>query len=649
MKIFKYIYSLVILLAVGACTSDNEIFLNPDNSSSDNGLEIECSVIIPGLSTASTRGVMGDYPTDGNLKLTLLEFTVGDNGYNSLRTDVYQAVCTSTTAVANGGKVTFKVTLNGTTDARKLHLIVADDYVTPPDDAVTEAAVLTSSSLTVTNSREAYWGEVILEDGYLSITDNEDGTTSITPRTDYIKQKLTDVPVIRNFAKVTVTENVSNFDLLGFVIVNKPTRGSMVPWDASTLSTPDLLSGSDMKAFSSLSYGGILPANTGFDNQETDDTFKASTALNANGTVAWPTSYDYMYEHPYESSRHTYLVLYGNFRASSTSAWVPYYYKVDFGSQVATGFDYYNIIRNYNYIVTITDVNAPGYETLSEAMSKRVYNNITADVKMQSISDGNNMLTVSSTKHVFIQNGTTAADDFTFEAIYISDVTGSKTLASDKLYISGLEVGTVIASVDSTISAVKKVFTITPQVLGTNESQREQTFTVFDGEGLGRDISLILTRPYKLTNVFVRNDSIYTTTETVSEAISTNAGAPFTLFFNMPAGMPEEIFPLTFQVESQNQIMENLAGGGMTVTTGPSLFDPNVTAISYVKDISYSEYQYAYNSNNDGINISVTDTSHLIRCRLSTITSGTANDSIIVHNEYFDDAKIEITRSASAN
>lgn len=637
MKFLNYISLAVSALLVGGC-ADQEILTVPNEVEESNGLEIVGTLDIPDLGSALTRGTIGESSTDANLKLTILEFEDGADSRSSFLQNVYKAECIGTTAVGDGGKVTFRVTLNGTTESRKLHFIVADDYVNPPSGS--EAAVFGSPSTDlITNGYEAYWGMKTIKGGYVTVTTNEDGTTATTPKTQFLKEQLTDVPVVRNFAKFTVTENVSGFEVLGYTLVNVPTSGTMVPWDAANLKVPDLLDGNAMKAYKDLSYSGIIPGSSGFKNQETDPEFTGSSAYGDDGLLRWKTDAQYMYEHPYESSRHTYMVIYGIYNGTNG------YYKVDFGESNGFGFEYYNILRNFNYVVNVTAVYAAGYATLSEAIGGRSFNNIVADTKMLSVSNGQNLLTVDATRHIFVQAADTTAKDYTFTVSYVEDITGSKTQASKKLYTSGLVVGDVIAKVDSVRTDAVLTYTITPKTLSDN-AEKTQTFRVFDGNGIGREITLVLTKPYTYSNVIVRTGTNDTPLgATTSESIGTSHGAEFTLYFNLPAGMPEAVFPLTFQIESKNQILENNQVGTLVVNTGPSLFNPNDVAISYLKTVSYNEYQYAYGSDGD-LNIGTLNRSHTIRCRFKTITSGTAGDkdSIIIHNEYFTDETITVTR-----
>lgn len=72
---------------------------------------------------------------------------------------------------------------------------------------------------------------------------------------------LTNVPLIRNFGKITVVNGATaNFTLEGFAVVNTPTSGSVAPWNYTAMRFPDYLDASGSQFdYSALSYGGMLP------------------------------------------------------------------------------------------------------------------------------------------------------------------------------------------------------------------------------------------------------------------------------------------------------------------------------------------------------------------------------------------------------
>lgn len=641
-KIFRYIWILGITLVAAACSSDE---MSPDVAGSPDVVgetfDVTLSVDMPDLSHAGTRGIFGDTPGTG-LKLTLLEFAPGNDAATSFITNVYNAETLDATNVANGGVVRFKVTLNTTSSPRRLHLMIAGDYVTCGYGS--EATLL--PSITQDVNHEAYWGQVEFPDGY-STTPDADGNSTLLPE---VKEKLTEVPVVRNFARVTVTENLDNFELYGFELINVPTRGTIAPWSAETLSVPRLIDEStkSMLPYSVLSstYRGILPAGCGFTNQEGDVRVEGWD----NGTRFSRYS-RYLYEHPFESSRHTYLIVKGVYNRSG----VPTYYKLDIGnvSEENGVFSHYNILRNISYDVVINGVSAAGAPTVADAIDGVTFNNISADTRtnnMPSVSDGENMLIVGTTSVVFVEED----KPFDLTMQYITDVTGSKTVANDRLQMQWLgeddaplsspESGEVVKSVTQTTVGDQIVLKVTPKK--PTPVTRLQKLRITDGNGLQRVVTFVLRVPWDMSGFLVQGGILNVPTVNVSQNVGTGAGYEFTLYFNLPDGIPESVFPLQFQIEANPQNIENNPVGTLTVATGPSLFDPNVPAISYVKTVTYNEYLYKYRGEIGSVlDIGSSNADHRVRCRFRTIVAGTGTTRVKIFNVYFNSAETTFVRN----
>ena len=124
----KYIFILLALAGLSACSTE-ELMDNQPESGNSNPFEVTVSVAIPDMPTSQTRGILGETP-GANLKLTILEFEKGADAANTNLTKIYQAETTSPTDVANDGTVKFKVTLNSTSSAKVLHLMIADEFIT---------------------------------------------------------------------------------------------------------------------------------------------------------------------------------------------------------------------------------------------------------------------------------------------------------------------------------------------------------------------------------------------------------------------------------------------------------------------------------------------------------------------------------------
>ncbi|MDE7351284.1 MAG: hypothetical protein K2N25_09465 [Muribaculaceae bacterium] len=650
-------------------------------------MTVSGSIAIPDMPVMHTRGAFGDTPNNG-LKLTVLEFDLAVTAAQSFITNVYQAELKTVSGVANEGVVTFDITLKAAATPKVLHFMIADDFVSVPADGGSVASLLPSLSVgNQTSHPEAYWGYVEFPNGFSKV----DADNNVVLRDD-VKTKLANIPVIRNFAKITVTNSTANFELLGFDVVSCPTSGTIAPWNTSKQEIPALLSKTGdvnaMKSYSEISassepeipglpYSGIIPDNVGFYNQEA----QAKNWVDGDNSNMRSTRARYLYEHPYESTRRTYIIVNGNYTSTNngTTTTTRGFYKIDIGNIKDDGtFDYYNIIRNINYNIIINNVYAPGTETVAQAIERAPFNNLLASTEtssMLNVSDGNNMLIVNDVNHVIVNDGSEVKILYR----YITDVTGNKTQDNSiPKYIVGE--GDVIkknTSGDYEISeatyrepapSTTEWVELTVKTNDPDEYQtKEQTVTIVDGNGLGRTITLILHKPWNYS-IISGNGVEYTATvkpeapnyygtaiipATAVPEVSNAAGAEFTVYFNLPDGLPDSIFPLDFTLEAKYQGVENNKKGTMLVTSGTSLFDPNVTAIQYIKSVSLNEYKYQYNGTDDsnGFDTGKANTSHTIRCRFTSISAVNNNsDGVIrIYNEYFVNPKFSTADDSTAD
>lgn len=615
-------------------------------------MTVTCTVNIPEMAQTLTRGYIGE-EVGANLKLTVLEFSAANKDLNASQwwlRNVFHAETTSQTNVANGGTVTFKVTLKSSDQPTRLHLMITNDYIKIPEQG-SEATLF--PSLTVSNNVEAYWGVVQFNDG-LTKTTNENGEVKVELLPE-VEAGLKNVPVIRNFARIRVTNQAqaNGFQLYGFGVIHMPTQGSIAPinTDVENPNVPTLNSGSSMLSYANISkvYSGFTPTTATFINTEVDASKWQYSATQTNITLADK----YIYEHPYESTRRTYLIVYGTYNGT------PGYYKIDIGNLNSDNvFEYYNIIRNIDYNVRILSVNAAGSASVEEALSRAPYNNLMAATEtssMLNVSDGNNMLIVNDTNHIIVEDNATV--DVLYR--YIKNVTNSPSESNGDLPEPiGLVPGPVIKSVGAkqTYTDASGANWVKYTITCNNPTDKVQTqdFTIVDGNGLGRIIHLVLRNPWQYaemaTGVYavVKRGTSDTYSSTTNDVISNAAQQPLTVYFNLPDGLPESMFPLVFQLESKNQGIENNKIGTLVVASGPSLFDSSKIAISYHKTVSYAEYCYNYvtgDTSND-IDVNSPNTNHTVRCRFLTITATNDNDAAIrIHNEYFSpDATVSFIR-----
>lgn len=640
-------------LVLGACSEET---LRPDVPDAGGEEGVRVSIAIPDMPRLATRA-FGDTPA-ADLKLTVFEFEKGSDPTNTFLTKIYQAETLTQTNVANGATVDFRINdLLMTESPRVLHFVVAPQHL----DAKYASEAVVFSNLSVRDNSQAYWGRVEFPNGYGTVDKN------MKPQlTDEAKQKLTGVNVLRNFAKVSVevaTVATSNFQLTGFELVNVPTSGTVAPYNSGRQEFPQMFDDAGkMLGYLAVAgngsgqqgYGGIMPANCGFRNLEENFSPVAD-----GGRPAWSTSPAYLYEHPFESTRRTYVILRGNYRPTTTDAWQTCYYKIDLVrlNEESGMTEYYDILRNYDFHINVTGVSAPGASTASEAISGVSYNNISADVDardMLQISDGSNIVEVSKTNIIFTN---TTPVEFLYRYSPVGGFSSETTNA--KLHTNGLNAGDVIASVTDPevytdadgVVWVKRV--ITPKPI-PEAGTREQSFYVVDADGLGREIRLVAHVPYDYSDieVYPGSENGRPTSAAGQGTVSPLSGQPFTVYFNLPAGMPEAMFPLTFILESNRQNMENNPIGTLVVTSGQTGFPTTevyeVPRIKYRKTVSYAEYLYKTDANNnlitDGAGNYVENTDHTVRCRFRTINSlaelpGAPTQTVtylLISNDYFN-------------
>ncbi len=645
------------MLSLAGCVADAPL---PGGDSPSAGEGVTVSLRVPEMLQQTTRA-FGDRPAAG-LKLTVLEFEMGSDPTSSFLTKVYQGEVEGSTNEDNATAVDYRIPgLLITESPRVLHFVLAPEYM----DAryASEAVVMTG--LSVTDANQAYWGRVEFPTGFGSI--DEKGKASLN---DDAKNRLAMVDMLRNFAKVTasVAESAqSRFELTGFELVNVPTAGTVAPYNLTAGSFPELVNPQTgkMRPYAEVGeqgegatpYEGVMPPNTGFRNLDTDF---APAAY--GGRAQWSTSAAYMYEHPFESTRHTYVLLRGNYRESPTSAWQEnHYYKIDlvYNSEESGMTEYYNLIRNYDFHINVKSVVAPGAATPSEAIAGVSFNNISADVDardMLQISDGSNIVEVSHTHIVF-------TNDTPVEFLYRYFPVGGKSseASNAELQTRQLQSGEVLASVgaaetfkdESDVIWVRQL--LTPRQIEEGAT-RQQSFFVVDANGLGREIRMVAHVPYDYFNiqVFPGAENDRPSGITGEGTVSPLSKQDFTIYFDLPAGMPESIFPLTFTLESNRQNMDNNPIGTLVVTSGPTGFPKSETdayevpRIKYQKTISYAEYCYKTDSDNrlvtDVNGNYVANTQHTVRCRLRTINALTelpgrpprTLTQVLISNPYFN-------------
>ncbi len=645
-KILKYIWCAMLLTLVG-CAEDMPV-PSPDSDDAfvkvvGDKVIVNASLELPEMAELGTRA-LPDAPDYNDLHLYLVEFD--DNGSplrNTLKT-VYEP--DKETPAAD--RVYYKFTLNKTQQPRILHLIAVPKGVTFKFSYEVEAVLI--PSLKTSGDTPAYWNRLRFPNGYV----DGDG---LPLKTDDGLNQLQHVPLLRNFACVTMQNNAPGFTLTGFAIVNNPEQGCVAPWNTTTHQFPEFID-SDFQQIPyqtiSEAYSGILPANTSFSNQE------------AGPSVPNDLSPKYMFERPFNSIRHTFVI----FKGKRTGDKKETYYKIDIGKNDKNGvFQYYTLLRNFKFNIVLKSVGAEGYDTALAAAKGYVYNNLSFDVvlaPMLNISDGEEVVYVTFTNAV-ITDPEPSKLDFAYRYRKLTQTGSSPTYNNEGVTFIGLEPGDVIDRVEkSTSDDANGWRNMKIYVKGATTETKTQTFTIVKPSGLGRKVTLILHRKWTLENVREYAGLLENwNSATPDEGIASGKGdQDLTIFFDIPDNLQESMFPLVFTLESDHQNIENNPLGMLVVTYGPSGFlgmegygdlSANDRRIQYERTVTWTDYNDPLTPNDPYQNGTSIDNgngtkTHRVRCRFRTITDlkdfefNQSVTTVLIKNPNFNDAFVEFKR-----
>lgn len=626
----------MILLMVGMLFSCQRPELSDSDTSprpeGGNGEEVTLtfSALLP--SSPSTKA-MGDEPSFGedikSMHLVLFdengmlvetrEATILENGldhdsdikdkYGNLVPHLYEA--------------SFKVTLTVTDRPRTIHFIAN----CPVDQIAYGHEISIIGNLYVekdgdsTTPETAYWARV--EVPYINYKEVEvEGEKHYVP-VDEIQPYFRCVPMLRNFAQVVVTDATGDTDpfrFMGFSVYNTIDIGTIAPYNNTTQKFQSFLDTDGSKysypELTALNYKGHALAAAELNTELPKD---------ANGNVIFYEEYDpadpddpktifYMYERKIsartdqeelwdESPPH--VIVKGDYNGKT------YYYKVDLvydivddngtpenkTDDIVTDIEYYNILRNFRYQFTITEVSGKGYDTIEEAIQGSTSNNLSGSSttsKFTNISDTKGRLWVSYTDTTLV-----TSDKITLKYKYVPDLgdldSNNEPKINNALAGNGglitLEnlTGDVIksyevASTDITEGSWAGYREITLTINDPGNTIKEQTIAVkTNNANLGRDVRFYLRQKFPL--------EIECTPKVASEV-----GIPVELDIKLPVGLTDDLFPLDLAIEVYDMTLSpDATKNTLPVETGMSVIPlpekENKTTFHFIKTIeTRSEY-----------------------------------------------------------
>ena len=612
-KITLYLHILMLLL-ISSC-SNEDILPTPQEGVDGKVCEVSFWASIPETSSAS-RGALGEATDTSVETLSLLVFDA-ESGLYLYKSD---ARLTNRTIDGNGiHKGKYIAELQLTDKPRIIHFIANVEDV--PFQA-NELAVL--SQLKKDNNQDAYWQKAIATSITGTFNPN-DGTYS-----NGVAEGITDttIKLVRNFARITLSAaSNSNFNLAGFVLVNTATKGTVAPYlnqaneNGSYFPNYDTdnVSGSAMTKYEALiaaGYSGVQPSDATIDK-----TVPVASSSDYN------TNPKYLYERTQEKDP-VYIIAKRQIGSGSNISYR--YFKIDIMKKGGTGEidDYYKILRNFSYDITINSVEdngsveGNGYETPEDAAKGTAANNLTASLELKDLTNiayGNERLFVNKTEIVW-----TSEDPITFKYLYQLDGNESNGTVESLIIGEANSSGAVCStySINNSETDTEGYSTISIIHTGLPASgYKQQEVTIMAGS-LMRKINLILRRPYE-SNLGCDDQSGLNSVPTETPEIAKTVGSSVYVYFSMPAGLPESIFPLSFILAPEaHSITPDRVNMPVVSLLNHANTTMNGLKYGFEKVVTWDAYQAS------------ASTGMIVECRFKTSLAESATN-IYLYNEYF--------------
>ena len=676
----------------------DDIIFNADGT-----MTITAHAEIPLIAQATSRA-MSDQPNYDELNLYL--FIYDSDGLRQY-TKVEQQIKDVDDVHGKNTLITFSVTLEPTEKPVTAHLIATNDPGIEMQFGYDTHDKMIPNLYTM-YPYEAYWQFLDLGSNIPSAEqiDPENGrySTESVAKAKNIRDQFKHIAMIRNFCRVSIScdpkvvvEN--NFHLNGIYVMNTPDRGSVAPHVTSSTAAVhyvdyfnapakegDPYQPKSYQEVSEQGHIGSLPSETDLLNTDkSHEDMNEAKSEDEEGNLS-PV---YFYERPGHEDRtdRTYVIIRGKFitpnMTEEQKAKAPNrYYKLDIGNIIDGDrigrFGYYDLLRNFDYHISLHAVESDGYGTFLEACNGVVFNNFSASVEaksMYSISDGDDMIFVNRTSFVFTQPGQEIEVLAQFRE-EINNANGGVERNNLLKYEFEPEEGDVIASytVTENHDASETSFDSwnSYKLVGKDPTNdlKYQYLYIYRGNkaapgepvnyGLYRTITLISHVPWSFDNIDIV-PGLYHSIEEIpnfewhdeqTREIGQGRGSGMTLFFELPAGLPQAIFPLEFVIEADRQNVQNAYTGQCfvrSVSNEESLFHvdptegigtPTSSRIQYVRTVRWEDYESIDE------NSTLSNGNRIIDCQFLTITdmdetnignqaTGKSKTTLRVYNEYF--------------
>ena len=607
---------------------------------------------------AETRGIVNN-----KVEVETLHLIVFDE--NGMLVEVCEAreldksdhIDPDTGEIHKGGRH-YTVTLTVTDEPRIIHYVAN----CPVNQVVYghETSVIGNMFVDRNNSEGAttqyevsYWARI--EVPYILVKEEEvvqdDGNKKIVVSlVDDIKDEFMHVPLLRNYAEITITDDVDNtdntFEVIGFTVYNLLDRGTVAPYNSNTQEFQSFFKYINGE-ISKYSYPTIFKDFLYEGHALTSAKLITDLVRNPeDGTIKEFQLGEpfYVYERKVsvmtdeeekwrESPPHIIIKARYNGGQPVDQNSPIYYYKVDlvYTEKDANGNEeikYYNILRNFMYDFNITKIHDVGYSSWEAAKAGAAGNNISGSSstsKLNNVSDKEGRLWVSYTDITLVTN-----EDIVFRYKYVPNYYGTEGNAYNKGEVRNdlvrfeNVVGDVITGIEvATSDASDGYREVTIHVNAPSDIIRQQIlYLKTDNPNLNRQIRHTLRKKLEM--------AVECTPKVKGEILQ-----EMQVDIKLPLGMTDDMFPLMLDMETYDRTLSpDATKNSIPVTAGTSIIDEDGRRgqLSYYYTVTIPTFDAYKALQDDGNNMKVYSTHWL--------TNKADNASTFyVYNKYFNQGK----------
>lgn len=646
MKLNKIIYAIsALVLLLSSCAGYDELTTGTFSAKGEKATYEFC--VDYGDVNMGTRALT-EYAQIQNLYVAVFD----GSGYKL--SEYVKAELIAPIAGFNDTKYKYSVELTVSKNKRILHFIAnGPESISYGSEAEVIGSLYTSlDNDDVTAFQDSYWQRVEMDKIPAKPLTGEDAT-------DYnaAAAKLDNLKLIRNYSKITLTKlsTVTNFEIDGMWPINQPDRGTVAPYNRNTGTfVTDYLSYDNVpdlegKGSGQGNYQGFMLSTTNFVYPNNASYFVESGVGQNMIAASSNIAVGYIYEREKALEAPMYLIVKGRFEGD------PCYYKI--ALQDDSG-NFYAMLRNFNYLVSIAGVARKGAATAYEALQSAPSGDISLNVEFQeikTISDGDANISVSGTNYVLVGEigETINLSDIWYK--YEPVVDGANVVANDEYPTSNPGVEIDYLSTVGVSGAVIKTFDKADSDAGGLRYLNIETEPI---SSIRKTQSIIFTGKYldggKIKTISRRIDLTLRERLDMDLSVSPNTdasgngkvngnsmGQKVKLSIGVEPNLPSSMFPMDFLIEAAERTLTP-DGDVLPVQTGASTIQDNTTTYYgkpsywFIKTVTWEEYSAA----------ALKDGKKYFYANFKTNVAVSATD-IYVSQSYFNQEKVNLSNFAA--